>query len=336
MLIDRRRPTPAAAAGPGTTRTAPVDAPAGEEEAAILCRGLRKSFGETVAVQSLDLTIARGECYGLLGPNGAGKTTTVEILEGLIVPDDGTVKILGLRWDRDEKQIRRRLGIQLQEAQLTERQRVEEAVRLFRSFYPSGPTVDELIDQVQLGEKRRTYVRDLSGGQRQRLSVACALAGAPDILFLDEPTTGLDPQSRRAVWEIVERFQDGGGTVLLTTHFMDEAERLADRVAIMDHGEILVEGTPAELVHTLGGAHVIEFEPTVSVHSRELGALPGVQTVRERGALRFLTSDEPHRALPALVALMSARNGRFSSLTTHRATLDDVFLARTGRQLRDE
>jgi ABC-2 type transport system ATP-binding protein len=305
-------------------------------EIAIRCEGLRKSYGTTVAVRSLDLTIFRGECFGLLGPNGAGKTTTVEILEGLTRPDDGRVEVLGMGWERDGKRIRRRLGIQLQEAQLTERQRVEEAIRLFRSFYPSGPTVDELIDQVQLQEKRRTYVRDLSGGQRQRLSVACALAGDPDILFLDEPTTGLDPQSRRAVWEIVERFRNEGGTVLLTTHFMDEAERLADRVAIMDHGEILVEGTPDELIHTLGGAHVIEFEPTVPVSPRDLTDLPGVQTVREQGPLRFVTSDEPHRALPALVAFVNARNGDFASLTTHRATLDDVFLARTGRQLRDE
>jgi ABC-2 type transport system ATP-binding protein len=306
------------------------------ESPAILCRGLRKSYGAHVAVRHLDLEIQRGECYGLLGPNGAGKTTTVEILEGLTRPDEGQVEILGMRWDVHEMQIRARLGIQLQEARLTEKQRVEETLRLFRSFYRVGPTVDELLDKVQLETHRRVYVRDLSGGQRQRLSVACALAGAPDILFMDEPTTGLDPQSRRALWEVCERFLDEGGTILLTTHFMDEAERLADRVAIMDHGEILIEGTPLELIGTLGGAHVIEFEPTIELGFPELARLPGVRTVRERGRLRFLTTDRLHRTLPALIGLLSAREGELASLTTHRATLDDVFLARTGRQLRDE
>jgi ABC-2 type transport system ATP-binding protein len=246
------------------------------------------------------------------------------------------VEILGMRWDRDGRRIRPRLGIQLPETRLTEKQRVEEALRLFRSFYPNGPGVEALMDRVQLREKRKAYVRDLSGGQKQRLSVACALAGSPDILFLDEPTTGLDPQSRRALWDICQDFLAGGGTILLTTHFMDEAEKLSDRVAIMDHGEILVQGTPAELIGTLGGAHVIEFEPTATVERGELEALPGVRTVREQDALRFLTVDDLHRTLPALVRLLAGRGGELASLQTHRATLDDVFLARTGRQLRDD
>jgi ABC-2 type transport system ATP-binding protein len=304
-------------------------------EAAIVCRGLRKAYGSTVAIRRLDLTIRRGECFGLLGPNGAGKTTTIEILEGLTRPDEGQVEILGMRWETDERRIRPLLGIQLQEAQLTERLRVDEVMRLFRSFYPKGPTVDELIDRVQLHEKRGTYVRDLSGGQRQRLSVACALAGDPDILFLDEPTTGLDPQSRRAIWGIVERFREAGGTVVLTTHFMDEAERLADRVAIMDHGEILEMGTPAELIASLGGAHVIEFEPTVPVTDEELHAIPGVRTLQRKGPVCFVSSDELHHTVPDLMGLIAGKNGGLTALTTHRATLDDVFLARTGRQLRD-
>src|SRR5690606_25079005 len=195
-----------------------------------------------------------------LGPNGAGKTTTIEILEGLQPPDGGTVEILGLGWERDERALRPRLGIQLQETELPERLTVEETVRLFRSVYPSGPTVDELVERAQLREKRRDQVRFLSGGQRQRLSLACALAGDPDILFLDEPTTGLDPQSRRHIWQICRSFRAAGGTVLLTTHCMDEAERLADRLAIMDHGSVLVEGTPRSLIATLGGDHVVEFE----------------------------------------------------------------------------
>lgn len=303
---------------------------------ALRVRGLQKRFGDTVAVRHLDLEIRRGECYGLLGPNGAGKTTTIEILEGLLSPDDGEVEVLGLRWETDAGHIRPRLGIQLQETQFTDRQRVEEVVRLFRSFYANGPTVDELLDRVRLGEKRRAFVRDLSGGQRQRLSVACALAGDPDLLFLDEPTTGLDPQSRRALWDVCEAFRASGGTILLTTHFMDEAEKLSDRVAIMDHGEILVEGTPRELIATLGGAHVVEFEATVALEEATLVALPGVQMVRARNGAWLLTVDELREAVPGLVSLVAGRGGTMSGLHTHRATLDDVFLARTGRQLREE
>jgi ABC-2 type transport system ATP-binding protein len=313
-----------------------ADPPPGSVAPAIRCRGLHKRFGDVHAVRGLDLEIRRGECFGLLGPNGAGKTTTVEILEGLLPPDEGEVEILGLRWDQQGTEIRRRLGVQLQEARFAPKLKVEEALRLFRSFFPSGPSVEELLAHVRLGEKRRSYVRDLSGGQRQRLSVACALAGDPDILFLDEPTTGLDPHSRRAIWEIVEDFQVAGGTVLLTTHFMDEAERLADRVAIMDYGRILVEGTPGELIGTLGGAHVVEFQTTRPVPARELAGLPGVETLRSRGDVRFLTCDELHRTVPALVHLVNRHESELTFLTTHRATLDDVFLARTGRQLRDE
>jgi ABC-2 type transport system ATP-binding protein len=319
-------PSGGAAASSGAAPTSP----------AIRCRGLHKRYGALVAVRSLDLEIHRGECFGLLGPNGAGKTTTIEILEGLKAPDAGEVEILGMRWDRDARRIRPRLGIQLQETRLTEKQTVEEALRLFRSFYPAGPTVEALMDRVQLREKRRAYVRDLSGGQKQRLSVACALAGDPDLLFLDEPTTGLDPQSRRALWEICQDFLAGGGTILLTTHFMDEAEKLSDRVAIMDRGEILVQGTPAELIGTLGGAHVIEFEPTVPLETPALEALPGVRTHRTRNGSHVLAVEDLHRTLPALFQLVDGKGGELSALHTHRATLDDVFLARTGRQLRDD
>jgi ABC-2 type transport system ATP-binding protein len=317
--------------GPATGGPAP-DAPA------IVCRGLRKSYGATVAVAHVDLEIRRGECFGLLGPNGAGKTTTVEIIEGLTTPDAGVVEVLGTRWGGDDQRLRARLGIQLQETRLTDKQTVEEALRLFRAFYDEGPGIEELLARVQLVEKRRAYVRDLSGGQRQRLSVACALAGAPEILFLDEPTTGLDPQSRRALWDVCEEFRAGGGTILLTTHFMDEAERLADRVAIMDHGRILVQGTPSELIHTLGGAYVVEFEATVPLTAPELSALAGVRRVEAHadGVGWLLTADGLHEPVPALLELLGARGGALAALTTHRATLDDVFLARTGRQLRDE
>ncbi|HEV2735437.1 MAG TPA: ABC transporter ATP-binding protein [Longimicrobiaceae bacterium] len=303
---------------------------------AIRCRGLHKRFGDTVAVKSLDLEVFRGECFGLLGPNGAGKTTTIEILEGLAEPDGGEVEILGMTWRAHGERLRARLGVQLQETDLPDRLSVEETLRLFRSFYPEGRSVEELIDVVQLGEKRRTRVRDLSGGQRQRLSVACALAGAPDVLFLDEPTTGLDPQSRRQLWDVVEAFRAGGGTVLLTTHFMDEAEKLSDRIAILDHGEILVQGTPRELIRSLGAEHVVEFASTVPLPEPDLLALPSVTEVRVRGDSTLLTVAEPHRALPALLDAIQARGGDLRALTTHQATLEDVFLARTGRGLRDE
>ncbi len=308
----------------------------GENGAAISARGLRKRYGDLIAVRNLDLVIPRGEVFGLLGPNGAGKTTTIEILEGLTEADGGDVRILGMSWDRDAKRIRPRLGIQLQETRLTGKQRVEEVVRLFRSFYPSGPSVEELIERVQLGEKRGSYVRDLSGGQKQRLSVVCALAGSPDILFLDEPTTGLDPQSRRALWDLCETFQRDGGTILLTTHFMDEAERLADRVAIMDHGEILVQGTPRELIDRLAGHHTVEVESTVPLDPGRLEALPSVRRVVAVGDRYHLTVDETHRTVPALMALLDAAGGELAWLGTHRATLDDVFLTLTGRQLRDD
>jgi ABC-2 type transport system ATP-binding protein len=314
------------------------DATPGGDAPAILCRGLHKRFGETVAVRSLDLEVRRGECFGLLGPNGAGKTTTIEILEGLQRADAGTVEVLGMSWRRDATRLRARLGVQLQETELPEKQTVEEIVRVFRSFYPAGPDVETLIAGVQLQEKRRTQVRSLSGGQRQRLSLACSLAGAPELLFLDEPTTGLDPQSRRQLWDLVEAFRAGGGTVLLTTHFMDEAHQLADRVAIMDRGEILVQGTPRELIRSLGGEHVVEFAAAAPVPEPLLRALPAVMEVSAEptaeGACR-LTTAEPHRVIPALLALLEERGAELTALNTHHATLDDVFLAKTGRQLRE-
>jgi ABC-2 type transport system ATP-binding protein len=313
----------------------PQTSPPPDAGSAIRCRGLHKRFGETVAVKSLDLEVRRGECFGLLGPNGAGKTTTIEILEGLTPRDGGEVEILGMSWERDADQIRTHLGVQLQESEFGDRSTVEEVIRLFRSFYPRGWSVEELIGFVQLDEKRSTQVRNLSGGQRQRLSVACALAGAPDILFLDEPTTGLDPQSRRQLWDVCERFRERGGTILLTTHFMDEAEALSDRVAILDHGEIIAQGTPAELIRGLGGAHVIAFTASAEVGEEALRAVPGASRVATHEGQTQLTVDDLAPALPALLAAVQAAGGQLTALSTHQATLEDVFLALTGRELRD-
>ena len=303
---------------------------------AIRCRGLHKHFGDTHAVRGLDLEVRRGECFGLLGPNGAGKTTTIEILEGLQGADSGEVQVLGMDWKHDAARLRPRLGIQLQETELPDKLTVEETIRLFRSLYPDGWSVDELVARVELEEKRRTQVRNLSGGQRQRLSLSCALAGRPDVLFLDEPTTGLDPQSRRHIWDLCMAFRAGGGTILLTTHFMDEAERLCDRLANIDHGQVLVQGTPVELIGSLGGEHVVEFASSRELQQAEIEVLPGVSAAAIHEGTYRLTTREPHRSVAAVFALVHERQGELTALSTHHATLDDVFLAQTGRQLRDE
>src|SRR5262249_32745647 len=212
------------------------------------------------AVNGLDLQIERGECFGLLGPNGAGKTTTIEILEGLLDATSGEVEILGHRWGQaDDRGLRQRLGISLQETKLSEKLSVIETVRLFRSFFDQGLDPQAIIDMVELDEKRSALVGKLSGGQKQRLAIAIALVGDPELLFLDEPTTGLHPQSRRQLWDILRGLRSQGRTILLTTHYMDEAERLCDRVAVVDHGKVIALGTPAELIARLGGDHFIEF-----------------------------------------------------------------------------
>lgn len=308
---------------------------ANASEMAIHCRGLHKRFGDTVAVASVDLDVHRGECFGLLGPNGAGKTTTIEILEGLTKPDGGEVQVLGRSWATDGYGLRARLGIQLQETELPDRLTVEETIALFRSVYPSGHTVEELLERVELKDKAQDQARNLSGGQKQRLSLACALAGEPDILFLDEPTTGLDPQARRHIWDLCRDFQAGGGTILLTTHFMDEAEKLADRLAILDHGSVLVEGTPDHLKATLGGEHVVEVRIDGDVTETDLSGLDSVSGISSGGGSYRLATPAPHATIAGLYRLVDARSAAVTALNTHQATLDDVFLALTGRQLRE-
>ena len=306
---------------------------------ALRVAGLRKRFGDVVAVDGLDLTVAGGECFGLLGPNGAGKTTTIEICEGLTPPDEGVVEVLGKRWDSDERALRERLGIQLQETKLAEKLTVEETVRLFRSFYARGREVDEVIGIVQLDEKRHARVGKLSGGQKQRLALACALVGDPELLFLDEPTTGLDPQSRRQLWDLITELKASGRSIVLTTHYMDEAERLCDRVAIVDHGRVIALGTPRELIAGLGAEHVVEFTVTGgadgALDAAALERLDGVKGARLHDGRWSLEAVELARAVPALLGVLAERGLPLEELVTHSATLEDVFVSLTGRQLRD-
>jgi ABC-2 type transport system ATP-binding protein len=309
---------------------------------ALAVRGLRKTFGTVVAVDKLDLEVLRGECFGLLGPNGAGKTTTIEICEGLTAPDAGDVEILGRRWATHERELRELLGIQLQDTQLAEKLTVEETLRLFRSFYTQGRDVAEVLAIVQLEEKRTGRVGTLSGGQKQRLALACAIVGDPELLFLDEPTTGLDPQARRQVWDLIEALKAAGRTIVLTTHYMEEAERLADRVAIVDHGRMIALGTPRELVASLGAEHVVEFAVTsdgrpdrVLLDESALISISGVRTARRVGESFTLQVTHLHKTMPALLAELERRRLTLAELRTHTATLEDVFVALTGRQLRD-
>jgi ABC-2 type transport system ATP-binding protein len=309
---------------------------------AIRCRDLRKRYpGRSApvdAVNGLDLDVEVGECFGLLGPNGAGKTTTIEILEGLLPPTSGDVEVLGRRWGQDDDALRQRLGISLQETRLAEKLTVQETLTLFRSFYAQGMRPEQAMAQVALNEKANAYVGKLSGGQRQRLAVACALVGDPELLFLDEPTTGLDPQSRRQLWDILRSFRAQGRTILLTTHYMDEAERLCDRVAVVDHGRVIALGTPAELIAQLGGDHLIEFalENGTRCNEEVLHQLPAVVSVHRDEELYSLAVLAAHVALPALLQFLQSAGHELARLTTRHASLEDVFVNLTGRHLRDE
>jgi len=305
-------------------------------ELAIAVDGLVKHFDDVVAVDGVSFSVPKGTCLGLLGPNGAGKTTTVEILEGLQEATAGTVRVLGQAWTKDSAQLRARIGICLQETRFYEKMTVQETVRLFRSFYPDGVGVEEAIGLVALEEKRDARVGKLSGGQRQRLALAVALVGDPEVLFLDEPTTGLDPASRRGLWDVIEALKARGRTVVLTTHYMEEAERLCDRVVIVDHGKIVAEGTPAELIATFGGAQVIEFEARPTLPEDACRALLGCSDVKTRNGMVRLAVRGLPETLPALLRLAETRGATLLQLSTHAPTLDDVFLHLTGRSLRDE
>src|SRR6202022_1607723 len=297
---------------------------------ALRVHNLRKAYKDVVAVDGLELQVQTGECFGLLGPNGAGKTTTVEICEGLTEPDSGEVEVLGQRWSSNGAQLRQRLGIQLQDTQLSEKLTGVETVRLFQSFFRQGAEASEVIARVQLEEKQKSRVGDLSGGQKQRLALACALVGDPDFLFLDEPTTGLDPQARRQLWELIEQFKrTRRRTILLTTHYMEEAERLCDRVAIMDHGKVIALGTPRELIASIGVEHLVEFSAGEALDASALARIEGIRDVRTENGNILMQVTALHRAVPALLDELGRQGVPLTELRTHSASLEDVFVALT-------
>ena len=311
---------------------------------AIECENLVKTYPGSPpvhAVRGLNLTVRQGECFGLLGPNGAGKTTTIEILEGLLDPTSGDVRVLGLSWKDRENEIKQRIGISLQETRLLEKLTVSETVRLFRSMYRQGLSPSDAMQLVSIQGKANARVGSLSGGQKQRLAVACAIVGGPDLLFLDEPTTGLDPAARRELWEIIHQFRATGRTVLITTHYMDEAERLCDRIAIVDSGAIIAEGTPRELIASLGGEHLVHItldygsSPPAGLH-HSLQVLNSVTSISSRDNEFTIAVRELHVALPLIMSEIANQGIPVLSLSSRPATLDDVFLKLAGRRIDPE
>jgi ABC-2 type transport system ATP-binding protein len=311
--------------------------PEPEGTPAIRVRALVKRFGAFTAVNGLDLEVPRGQCCGILGPNGAGKTTTIEMLEGLQEPTSGELEVLGRSWRRDAEALRGLIGVQLQETRFFGHLTVKETLELFHSFTPdSAMTVGQALDLVHLGPKAGTQVAGLSGGQRQRLALATALMHGPQLVFLDEPTTGLDPQARASVWDVIRSLKAQGRTVLLTTHYMEEAEQLCDRVFIFDHGKIIAEGSPRELVERHGGQASIRLHTEPELPAEVLSASPGVLSVAREGEGWFLGVQDPQRTVPAVLTVAAERRVAIRSLVTSQPTMNDVFLALTGRSIRGE
>jgi ABC-2 type transport system ATP-binding protein len=306
-------------------------------EAAITCTALVKYYGDKLAVAGIDLQVKAGTCFGLLGPNGAGKTTTVEMLEGLHPPTSGTVQLFGQTWGKGrDHALRERLGVQLQDTQLADKLHVDEVLTLFRSFYPKGRSTEELLQLLDLEAERHQQYCRLSGGQKQRVAVACALVGTPELLFLDEPTTGLDPRARQSLWKVVEQFRADGGTVLLTTHYMEEAAALCNELAVMDHGTIIASGTPRSLVDGLGNVQFLEFESLDALDESALLALGTVESVERRGQHYRLRLERSIAALSKVLGEIDRQNATPIGLSTHQATLDDVFIQLTGHALTTE
>jgi ABC-2 type transport system ATP-binding protein len=304
-------------------------------ETVIRVRDVRKAYGAVRAVDGISFEVVSGEVFGLLGPNGAGKTTTVEMLEGLRKPDGGELEILGIDAVNQPDALKERIGVTLQTAELYPKLTVIEVLDLFRSFYARTLPTAQLIEFLDLGERSRALTKELSGGQRQRLAVALALVNDPEVVFLDEPTTGLDPAARRSLWDLIERLREQGKTILLTTHYMEEAEHLCDRLAIMDHGRILEMGTSAELIDRRFKERAVRFDAIPAIDDAELARLPAVTSVKHDDQTIWLyTSDVPD-TIAGLLALTEARGVEPENLTIRKATLEDVFLDLTGRALRD-
>lgn len=300
-------------------------------------QGLVQRYGKVTAVDGLDLDVREGECFGLLGPNGAGKTTTIEVIVGLLSPSSGEVRVLGRTWGEDDAALRSRIGVALQETRFADRLTVREVVELFRSFYPKGRDPLVVIREVGLEEKGAAWTSKLSGGQRQRLALACALVGDPELLVLDEPTTGLDPQARLRMGETIRSYRDRGRTVLLTTHYMEEAQRQCDRVAVIDRGKVIALGSPTELVRSLGGDLVVELALSEGeVSESELRGVPGVRGIRRSNGAFHITAEESHITVPALLDRLRERGAAPAQMTIRHATLEDVYVSLTGKNLRDE
>ena len=302
--------------------------------AVIAVRNLVKHYPGVKAVDGISFDVHRGEIFGMVGPNGAGKTTTIECLEGLRRPDGGTIQVLGLDPLNDRYPLRERIGVQFQSAALPDRIRVWEALDLFAAFYPRPVDWQPLLEQMGLAEKRNAYFAKLSGGQKQRVFIALALVNNPDLAFLDELTTGLDPQARRAMWDQVRSIRERGTTVFLTTHFMEEAERLCDRVAILDHGKIVALDTPQNLIDSLGAENRVAFEVDAHLDAEPLRAVPGVVRV-ERIGERVVVYGQQDGLVSGVVNALEAGGIRFENLRTEQPTLEDVFLALTGKEMRD-
>ncbi|MFI6823256.1 ATP-binding cassette domain-containing protein [Micromonospora sp. NPDC050187] len=293
---------------------------------------LHKRYGDKVAVEDVSFTVEQGEIFGVLGPNGAGKTTTVECVQGLRRADGGQVRVLGLDPVRDRTEVRQRVGAQLQESQLPDKLRVREALDLYRSFYRNKADIDELLADLGLTSQRDTAFHKLSGGQKQRLSVALALVGQPEIAILDELTTGLDPQGRRDTWDLVDRIRDRGVTVVLVTHFMEEAERLCDRLAVIDAGRVVAIDTPSGLLARVGSEHRVHFRPLDPLDEAALDALPEVTGVRRNGDEVTVTG--PEGVAQAVLSALADRKVRYGGLRVEQPTLDDAFVSLTGRSVR--
>jgi len=330
MTIQARQPAHNDARGDGLITHVPNDL-------MVSVRDLTKRYGRVTAVDGISFEIRRGEIFGMLGPNGAGKTTTLEILEGIRNADRGEVRVDGLDIRRKRRAVQSRIGVQLQATTLFEELTVRETLSLFGSFYPRALSPDTLLADIALEEKARAKPQELSGGQRQRLALALALVNDPELVFLDEPTTGLDPQSRRMLWETILRLRERGKTVVLTTHFMDEAQTLCDRIAILDAGRIIAQDTPAHLIGMLGASATIEgvLQPAEAVRIDELRGLAAVTEAREGAGRLLIYTERLETTLPALLQLAAARGAHVAHLQVHAPTLEDVFLKLTGRGLRD-